>query len=316
MISDKFTYGAEIEWSDADLRKPPPPNLGSWNQYEWTQVNSDGSPNDPDLLTTTIGGEFNLRPCDSIDELVDLLRQLKEAYPEGTLNYRTSGHIHIGVPGLADDFDAIKSLFNYWEDNMDFFLQYVVPRPPVVHREDYSKKMHYQRARIWSMRHIPWFRSRHPKDRSDRLRSAKNMREFQLYHYRYDEEKKMFDTKYDFRRVNVNFLSLIKHKTIEYRAFPGTLNEYEFRDYLEFYDMATRAGLWDHSMTIEKIWNSREWKIPPAWPMIQWMEESFTRQVRNRNKTIRTHYLENQTLREGFVHGQSIRESTRWHSAQ
>jgi len=312
MISDKFTYGSEIEWSDADASITPPEHLGTWNDQEWTNVNSDGVPNDPSFTHTTKGGEFNLKFSNSIEEHVDLLRQLKEFYPDGIINYRTSGHIHIGVPGLLEDFDAIIRLFTYWEDNMDFFLKYIVPKPADVKREDYSKKIHYQRQRIWNMRHVPWFRSRLPQDRVERILKAKNLRELQICHFRFDEEKQAFDTEYDFRRANVNFLSLIKHGTIEYRAFTGTLNVHEFKDYLEFYDLATRAGLWDHSMTIEKIWNSREWKFPPSWPMIQWLEESFTKGVRERSKNKRR--IMSSEFRDYQEHANFLREENRWHT--
>ena len=309
MISDKFTYGSEIEWSDANASITPPPHIGKWNIEEWTNVNSDGIPNDPTLRATTRGGEFNLNYSNSIDEHVDLLRQLKEFYPDGIINYRTSGHIHIGVPGLIDDFPSILRLFKYWEDNMDFFLKYVVPKPAEVKREDYSKKIHYQRQRIWNLRHITWFRHRVPSDRVEKILQSKSLREFQLNHYYFNEEKQMYDINYDFRRANVNFLSLIKHGTIEYRAFTGTLNLYEFKDYLEFYDQATRAGLWDHSITIEKIWNSREWKFPPSWPMIQWLEESFTKKVRHRIKN------QIKSNPEYVRYKIMMKEKNRWHSA-
>ena len=305
MISDQFTYGIEIEVMDADTTISPEKFMGSWNQVEYEVVNSDGSTN----KTSNLGGEFNLIPSNSIEEQIELLKEFKKTYPNAITNYRNTTHIHIGVPGLKNDLEAILGFFRYIEDNLDYFLQYVVPMSHKPRREDFATPSEYKRARLYHSRQYPWFAHRVPQDRVKKILESTSLREFYVKHFWYNEEFEKYEKLANVKRACINFLSLFYHGTVEFRCWPPTINLSELEDYYEFSDRITRAALWDHSMTIEKIWNSKEWKIPPLRPMIPWMEKSYKKERNKYHRELKEHFF---TLEKDFPEYYDEAIMSRW----
>lgn len=123
--SSDYTWGYEIEWGDIDRRISIPSHLGAWEYAETDIVNLF----DPfkyvacDPLGTDpyMGGEINTKPTKTWQEQVDRILELKKLFQDNgntpTASCVNHGHLHVFVPGLKDDIDALKRLVAYIKAN-------------------------------------------------------------------------------------------------------------------------------------------------------------------------------------------------------
>lgn len=127
MIYNKqtFTYGYEIEWGDIDRRLEVPAHLGKWEYAETDIVNLHEPFKyvacDPLGTHPYMGGEINTMPTATWQEQVDRVMELHDFFvakgntpTAGCVNH---GHLHVYVPGLKDDIDALKRLIAYIKVN-------------------------------------------------------------------------------------------------------------------------------------------------------------------------------------------------------
>lgn len=136
-----FTFGAELEVSDVDRRIPIPSHLGEFALTETDVINRHaerrGLACDPLGIAPHWGGEVNLRPAASVSEagerMAELLAHLK-SQPGNIPDYDAfnASHVHVRVPGLRDDIDALKRLQQFVIDHQDriiahSFRNYVPP---------------------------------------------------------------------------------------------------------------------------------------------------------------------------------------------
>lgn len=104
------SYGYEVEWGDIDRSIDIPSCLGSWegpkmsNGYyagaERDINNSDGTLCDPLCETTTEGGEINVRPALSIDDIVGKVADLKQLFKNPYAGIVNHGHLHVYAPKI------------------------------------------------------------------------------------------------------------------------------------------------------------------------------------------------------------------------
>lgn len=120
-----FTYGAEIEWGDIDRSITIPESLGKW-EYAETDIVNIHPPHqyracDPLGESPSFGGEINMMPSKTWQEQVDRIMTLMELFKEHGNTPSAScvnhGHIHVFVPGLRDDIDALKRVIKYIQQN-------------------------------------------------------------------------------------------------------------------------------------------------------------------------------------------------------
>lgn len=123
--SSDYTWGYEIEWGDIDRRVSIPAHLGAWEYAETDIVNLF----DPfkyvacDPLGTEpyMGGEINTKPTYTWQEQVDRILELKKLFNDNgntpTASVVNHGHLHVFVPGLKDDIDALKRIVAYIKAN-------------------------------------------------------------------------------------------------------------------------------------------------------------------------------------------------------
>lgn len=107
------SYGFEIEWGDIDRRVDIPLMMGSWegpkmeNGYyagaERDINNSDGTLCDPLCETTPLGGEINVAPRSSIDDIVSLIADFKELFGNPYAGMVNHGHLHVYIPEADKD---------------------------------------------------------------------------------------------------------------------------------------------------------------------------------------------------------------------
>lgn len=115
-----WTWGYELEVSDV-RRVPLPPGLGRWDGCERDIVNTQGQHRgvaaDPLGLAPPVGGEINTPPTrgwqgqlDAIDDILSFFRKRGDTPAVGPTAH---GHVHVHVPGLIDDVEALKRLTDY-----------------------------------------------------------------------------------------------------------------------------------------------------------------------------------------------------------
>src|SRR5688572_25453758 len=126
----KFTWGYEIEWGDVDRKVVIPEELGAWEFAETDILNIDPSSPyyrkavDPLGLEPPVGGEINVKPTRTRLELVERVDVLKRLFPNPTASCVNHGHVHVFVPGLRDDVDALKRLTRYIKANQELATEH------------------------------------------------------------------------------------------------------------------------------------------------------------------------------------------------
>ena len=121
---ENFTYGYEIEWGDIDKSIEIPKHLGAWEYCECDIVNVHppyrGIAVDPLGLNVPMGGEINVKPTNTVEEMVDRIMEIHQIFVDAGNKPSDScvnhGHVHVRVPGLRDDIDALKKFMRYYKE--------------------------------------------------------------------------------------------------------------------------------------------------------------------------------------------------------
>lgn len=128
-----FTYGYEIEWGDIDRTLELPEHLGTWEHAETDIVNIHEPYKyvacDPLGEEPPMGGEINTKPTHTWQEQVDRIMEIHDIF----VSYGNSpsascvnhGHLHVYIPGLKDDLDALKRLVAYIKENQEETIEHL-----------------------------------------------------------------------------------------------------------------------------------------------------------------------------------------------
>lgn len=120
-----MTFGYELELGDVLKSRNLPNHFGTWEWAERDIVNVyppyRGVASDPLGENPPVGGEINVHPARSPEELADLISEIINWFhcqgdnvSAGPVNH---GHVHVRVPGLRDDLPRLKRLTQYIRDN-------------------------------------------------------------------------------------------------------------------------------------------------------------------------------------------------------
>ena len=192
----------------------------SWNTQDYSIVNSSGVGNDPLGKIWPFGGEANTRPtptpeaqAEVCDEVFRLVRP--------SVNYRCNLHVHVRVPGLAEDVPAVKRLQAYVRDNDREVFRLIEPVPepePAGMAAD-----EYAGAVVRYKRRLVSHQTRLPGSFHSRVMAARTPAELRRALQLADSSGR-----YTFRcvpRAAVNLLPLFGPTgTVEFRHFPMTLD--------------------------------------------------------------------------------------------
>lgn len=279
-----FQFGAELELGDVDKRTEIPAELGKWEWCEHDIINMLGEYRgvavDPLGEDCIMGGEINTMPTvgweDQLKRIIDII----DIFPHPTMSHFQVTHIHMHVPGLCEDPEALKRLTRYsvdeenhqaylegcnfklydedfmYDDHDDLDLFNEPTRkmyPPVRYGKtrDYRWYMDYE-----SVTKIPdWF-----KARIDSVQSLEDLIDIH----------KMGEARHEngnrkgmpMQRPAVNIYSLKHLKTVEFRAFRGTLDPVEFASILEFCSEYMNAALNTGEPVKSILARHPEWKFP------------------------------------------------------
>jgi len=120
-----WTYGYEVEWGDIPRNFAVPEHLGTWEHAETDILNLHGKyalrAVDPLGIDPPVGGEINTKPTATWPEQVDRIMRIRQLFVdeghEPTASLVNHGHLHVHVPGLRQDIDALQRLVRYVGNN-------------------------------------------------------------------------------------------------------------------------------------------------------------------------------------------------------
>lgn len=253
-----FTYGYEIEWGDIDRKFPVPVELGSWEYCETDIVNLRepyrGLGSDPKGLNPPVGGEINTMPTKTWQEQVDNIIKLKELFTEhgtpptsGVVNH---GHLHIHVPGLTEDIEALKRLMAYIKVNQHVTIQALHQfriEPGMEKTKTAKTYLRHDGGRIapdWLLDNLATL----PVDFEDWLRI-----------HCCGKDAKVRSRPF---RYGIHTYALKNSRTVEFRCFRSTTERHELEDCFDFCTQFMEAAL-NGGPNADEILASREWCFPP-----------------------------------------------------
>lgn len=209
-------FGLELEWADIDITKKLPEGF-YYSNTEKTIVNSNGHANHP-LGLYRFGGEINTPVADSPEELIHKIEPILEVFPERSVNYRESLHIHVSFPELMN-LEFLKSSLIIFDRTIKNLILSVYPLPGMFESNEYECNIQQLRTR-WMK---PWKR--------DLCLNSTSVDDFCECMRKDKTGKVSFMIP---NRYAVNFFSIKKHGTLEFRLIPATISPVEIFHSMKF----------------------------------------------------------------------------------
>ncbi len=201
--------GCELELGDVDTCIILPGN-NKWDYKDGSIMNSNGTANDPKKKFNRYGGEIQVEPKHSPQELLKEVEMLLNIFKNKAVNFTTNLHVHISVPGLDQDLKMLKTLLKY----IDMYTEDIVSRIDSIPVPKYGASIGEQK------RYKRRQRSHHyilPIEKYFDCMSATTPEQFFVSMCTKNwENKPQWQL---FVRPAINLASLIKHGTIEFRCF-------------------------------------------------------------------------------------------------
>jgi len=267
-----WTYGAEHEWADHDLSTDLPEGYGR-DTHDITIVNSNGIANDPRGKLYGFGGEINTPPTDSIQGQVNCLFDLKKLLPEAKVNYRSNLHIHIRVPGLGEDLQALKRVQAHIHKYMPTVLAQIEPIPRPTAEEYPDAEEHKGALRRWRRRRVSHQTLLTPR----RLRNQLQAKSVKDFWYREPPHSKTFKPLFHLQpRLCVNLRQHLQTDTVEFRHFPGTMSPSRLLNCLQWCNDYMRYALADKP--VDQLLAAPQYatdKFPPFPPYCHFTEKLY-----------------------------------------
>jgi hypothetical protein len=264
-----MTFGLELEWADVDRRISIPETLGSWDFEDYTIVNSNGRANDP-TGAYSFGGEINTRPTETPMEQAHIASQLADLL-KPTINYRCNLHVHVAVPGLAQDLELIKQVATYFRYNERFVFETIEPIPKPT-SEEYPNPEELKGAMKRYRRRLVSHHYSLPEVRYQELLNSSTLEELYSAHAPLSKSgRRQFQIA---PRPAMNLRSLFKNGTIEFRHFPGTANWMEIESAVSWCKFFVIAAITDFTPA-EQVYGFRGWTFPEFRPYIHELELGY-----------------------------------------
>lgn len=283
-----WTYGAELEWPDADTHAPLPAGW-AWSTSDYTIVNTNGIANDPRRELIRYGGELNTPIASSPHQLAERTHELWELLHPGH-NYRSNLHIHVRVPELT--LATLQRIATFTRHHLPAQIPTIDPLSGLLagHPPGSPHRPHARKRLLHS------HQSRHY------LLPAK-------YHHRRMEATTLDQAlaaevplsaagrpQWQLRpREAVNLRSLRKHGTIEFRCFAAPANPDEIHAAAQTAHTWLACALDDSDPTVPLT--DLSWRLPRQHPYNHALETGWERTnlQRNSRPTV-TRYLKERGL--------------------
>jgi hypothetical protein len=182
--------------------------------------------NDPRGSSYRRGGEINTRPTATVDEQLEWFEELLALHPEARVNHRTSLHVHVRVPGLSEDLQTLKRVFQFVSENHEELYSSLenLRKPEKV---EFASKEEFESALKCHRRRTLSHQYQVPQARVEEALSATTVAEFFDAHSRPQANG---GRAYGLTtRAGVNLLQLKETDTVEFRHFTNTLDVGQLR---------------------------------------------------------------------------------------
>ena len=277
-----FSYGYEAEWGDINRNRVLPSHLGKWD-YSETDVINIYEPYvnvacDPLGLSPNMGGEINTHPTSSYIKQVQKIMELRDWFiDEGdqpSVCTTAHSHVHIHVPNLTQDIDALKRLIAYIQRNQETTVKY-------VYKFKYTPELKkYKNATIYHKfdggRLMPNYIC------ENILTKANNFNDFIKLHAAGKDGVSMGRP----FRYAINTYSLKHISTVEFRCFRATIDEKQTHDIFKFVEKFIDAALNDGPSVYEILFGQNyDYDFPPMiWDANQYAGYLSTKYDQSRGK--------------------------------
>lgn len=287
----KFTYGLELELPDIDTRIELPSRIGVYDVEDFTIVNSNGLANDPKKRFILIGSEINMTPTSTIEEMVSNVKELYSIIDTKT-NHKSNLHVHIGVPGLVDDYIQLKKLISYTFKYGEYVMSKVDPLPEPVSEEMSVRIKHLKKSHQYT----------YPKSYQERILAGTTCEEVRNAHQPMKDGRRLTHL---VKRCGINVRSLWDNGTIEFRHFFGTDNIHQYRDALEWCRLYVENAIGDQKHPDELL-SMKQWNFPEMAPFNLSLQKGweYTNLEKNKRKEVQER-LQN-LLDEGKIRKEDI----------
>lgn len=282
-----FTYGFEIEWGDIPRNFAVPEHLGTWEHAETDILNLHGEyalrAVDPLGIDPPMGGEINTKPTATWEEQVDRIMEIHDLFVNAghvpTSSLVNHGHLHVFVPGLREDVEALKRLVAYVRDN-----QVLTVEKCYGYYDDPGMKGAVRGAKSYLKldggRLMPGYMI------ENILNLASNFEHFIKLHAAGKDGVSMGRP----FRYAINTYCMKHTGTIEFRCFRSSTKreeiESQFRFATAFIDAALNGG-----PSVEEILEGGNFVFPPyVWNREHWDAWATTKWDKSRGKKVRNYY--------------------------
>lgn len=208
---DRWTYGSEWELADWNSLKPQSLPEGYGRSGDHTIVNSNGIAAQPNPKVYRYGGEVNTPPTTLPEQ--QSFKDFLGRHPTAQVNHRSNLHIHIRVPGLKDSLKYLKQVQRYIHEELPKVIRLVEPIPKGVTS---AEKKRERRRKVSHQTFLS-------KPRVVHQLKALTLKDF--YEREVPRSKTSQVMWHAQPRVCVNLRQLLQTDTVEFRHFPGTLDD-------------------------------------------------------------------------------------------
>lgn len=258
--TDKYTWGYEIEWGDIDRTIEIPPHLGTWEYAEIDIVNIHEPYKyvavDPLGIDPPMGGEINTKPTRTWQEQVDRIMEIHQLFVDNgnspSCAVINAGHVHVYVPELKNDIDALKRLMSYIKVNQHKTVESV-----------YGYRLLPEMEKL-EERHSLYLQNVGGRIMSDEIcdgiiEKSENFDDFIKYYH----PPNTGDLRYAINAYCMQYTG-----TIEFRCFWASTDRKEISDQFRFVERFMDAAL-NGGPNVEQILSEYDYTFPP----FKWNEE-------------------------------------------
>lgn len=218
-MTNRISWGMELEFGDVSRNLDIPKELGFWNYDEKDIVNQRepywGIAADPLGINPPVGGEINTIPTYDYHEQVVIFEKLKQFFIDHdcppTASCVSNTHVHVHIPGLRDNLGRLKSFMSLIYRHQEKILRRVYGRSPGKNRLRYLK--------LDSGRE-------YPQDVYDKIMASETTVDF--------FSRCVVNPNNISERYLLNFISLLKNNTLEFRFFRCTTEVHEIESIIHF----------------------------------------------------------------------------------
>jgi len=282
-----FSWGYEIEWGDIPRSFGIPEHLGTWEFAETDILNLHGDyalrAVDPLGIDPPMGGEINTKPTATWAQQVDRILKIKKLFTDTghkpTASLVNHGHLHVYVPGLREDVDALKRLVAYIGAN-----QLLTVERCYQYYDDPTMKGAVKGAKAYLKqdggRQMPGYMI------DNIVNLATDFDHFIKLHAAGKDGVSMGRP----FRYAINTYCMKHTGTVEFRCFRSSTEREEIESQFAFVEAFIDAALND-GPSVETILEQSNYSFPPyQWNREHWDAWASTKWDKSRGKKVRNYY--------------------------